>query len=279
MRLTARPTLAVYILGRLGLRSARIRSLRSATLPSPANPQNPRTRVRFIGSGNVVGRRPLGASSSPRNCLIVARASGRQAHLLKYSNLKTYHSCKIIGDDMSDNHPEGNNPSKIQNKKEEVVEQLKSAYVDGYLILDDYEFRIAKAVNSNEMIQLEEIVSDLPKIEITVSESISFNMVTKKLEGTILLTKKLNINASMSTITIDYQLLISSLGKQEIFINLDMSTLILYLPDDVIVENWVEEKKLTYKDKRNSNRSTGMKQKLIKLTGLAKMSSIIIESQ
>jgi hypothetical protein len=180
---------------------------------------------------------------------------------------------------MSDNYPVDNNPSKIKNKKEEVVEQLKNAYLDGYLILDDYESRIAKAVNSHEMKQLEEIVSDLPKIEITESESISFNMVTKKLEGTVLLTKKLNINASMSTITIDYQLLISSLGKQEIFVNLDMSTLILYLPDDVIVENWVEEKMLTYKDKRNLNRSTGIKQKLIKLTGLAKMSNIIIESQ
>jgi len=37
-----------------------MRSLRSTTLPSPANPLNPETRARFIGSGNVAGGKPLG---------------------------------------------------------------------------------------------------------------------------------------------------------------------------------------------------------------------------
>jgi hypothetical protein len=46
----------------VGLRYARIRSLRSATLPSPANPRKSLSWARFIGSGNVVGGHPLGAS-------------------------------------------------------------------------------------------------------------------------------------------------------------------------------------------------------------------------
>ena len=43
----------------VGLRFARIRSLRSATLPSPANPHIAWSRARFIGSGNVVGGRSV----------------------------------------------------------------------------------------------------------------------------------------------------------------------------------------------------------------------------
>jgi hypothetical protein len=49
-------------LGSSGFATLASRSLRSTTLPSPANPRESLTRARFIGSGNVVGRRPLGAS-------------------------------------------------------------------------------------------------------------------------------------------------------------------------------------------------------------------------
>ena len=36
----------------------------------------------YLGSGNVVGRNPLGARLAPHICVEYARASGRRAHLL-----------------------------------------------------------------------------------------------------------------------------------------------------------------------------------------------------
>lgn len=51
----------------------------SATLPSPANPRKSLSRARFIGSGNVVNRRPLGASLSRALVSMFARRPGAQS--------------------------------------------------------------------------------------------------------------------------------------------------------------------------------------------------------
>jgi len=178
---------------------------------------------------------------------------------------------------MDDNIPIESSSITLSNRKDDVIEQLKSEYLKGNLKVEDYETRVAKAINCNEIKQIEGIVLDLPKIEVTESESISCKMVTRKYEGTIIQTKKLNIKASKSNLTIDYHYYFP-INKQEICVNLDISTLILKLPNDVAVENRIEEKMLTYKDNRDGSTKVGLARKLVILTGFAKISNILIEN-
>ena len=180
---------------------------------------------------------------------------------------------------MNDNLPAYNNSNSLRMKKDKIIEQLKVSFSEGSLSLEDYEYRVTEAVNSIDINQLEKIVSDLPKIIITESESFSCKMVTKELEGSILHTKKLIITAVISTITIDYQKILPFIENQEIIVHLDKSNLILFLPEDTKVENRIEEKMLTYKDNRNTISNNVKSNTLIKLAGSAKISTITIESK
>jgi hypothetical protein len=170
-----------------------------------------------------------------------------------------------------------NSYSNFNNLKENAIEQLKSNYLKGNLQIEEYETRVAQVLNCSDVMQIEKILIDLPKMEITESESISCKLVTKTYEGTILQTKKLSIKASKSNISIDYHSYFPFINKQEICVDLDISTLILKLPNDVAVENRVEEKMLTYKDNRSSKTKIEVSRKQVVLTGFAKISNIIIE--
>jgi hypothetical protein len=171
-----------------------------------------------------------------------------------------------------------NSYANFYNLKEDAIEQLKSNYLKGNLKIEEYENRVAKVLNCNDIMQIENILVDLPKIEITESEIISCKMANKTYEGTILQTKKLSIKASKSNILIDYHSYFPFIDKQEICVDLDISTLILKLPNDVAVENRVEEKILTYKDNRSSIAKIEVSRRHVILTGFAKISNIIIEN-
>ena len=171
-------------------------------------------------------------------------------------------------------------PSVI-NKKESVINQLKDAFSSGIMTLDDFESRIARAENTNAIAELDSLINDLPKpdisYEITESENITCNMATKKLTGTILKTRKIDIEASMSTITIDYLEEEPISGIQVINLNTNMTNLILCLPDDVIVENKLSEEVTTFKEYRNKYYNPRNPKTIIKITGMSKMTTIKIK--
>ena len=169
----------------------------------------------------------------------------------------------------------------VISRKEAIIEQLKDAFSLGELTLDDFESRVKIAENADEITKLENLVLDLPiqeiLNEITESESITCNMVTKKLCGSILLTKKIKIDASMSTITINYMEEKPIKGIQEINLNTNMTNLILYLPDDVIVENKLSEEMTTFKEYRNKYYDPINAKTKIRFTGTSKMTTIKIK--
>ena len=171
-------------------------------------------------------------------------------------------------------------PSVIT-KKESVINQLKDAFSSGIMTLDDFESRIAKAENTNDISELDSLIIDLPKpdilYEITESENITCNMATKKLTGTILKTRKIDIEASMSTITINYLEEEPIRGIQVINLNTNMTNLILYLPDDVTVENKLSEEMTTFKEYRNRYYDHKNPKTIIKITGTSKMTTIKIK--
>jgi len=181
---------------------------------------------------------------------------------------------------MSDgSSPIQRNPS-IAVRKDAVIEQLKDAFSSGYLILEEYESRVSTAAYAHTLAELEATVGDLPVPKAsaitTEAETVKFNMATKKLEGSILQTRKLTIEASMSTVRIDYREERPIEGVQEIAVTLDMSNLILYLPDDVVVENRVQEDMSTFKEYRNKYYNPKAAATRIKLTGTSRMSTIRI---
>jgi len=72
-----------------------------------------------------------------------------------------------------------NSYANFYNLKEDAIEQLKSNYLKGNLKIEEYENRVAKVLNCNDIMQIENILVDLPKIEITESEIISCKMAAK----------------------------------------------------------------------------------------------------
>jgi len=169
----------------------------------------------------------------------------------------------------------------ILRRRDDVVEQLKEAFSTGNLLLDEFESRVSKAEKAYEVTELDNLVIDLPKVgistEVTEVETVNCNMATKKLVGSILQTKKLNIEASMSTITINYIEEQPIRGVQEINVQMNMANLILYLPDDVVVENKLSEEMTTFKEYRNRYYNPKNARTLIKITGTTKMTTIKIK--
>ena len=172
-------------------------------------------------------------------------------------------------------------PQKVIKHKDIIIEQLQDAFASGNLVLDESEFRISKAEKAYEIAELDSLVIDLPKTgtntEITEAETIKCNMSTKNLVGTILKTRKLNIEASMSTITINYLEEELIKGIQEINVQMNMSNLVLYLPDDVVVENNLSENMITFKEYRNKYYDSKNAKTLIKITGTARMTTIKVK--
>lgn len=179
---------------------------------------------------------------------------------------------------------DGGNPIQrypsLAARREVVIERLKDAFSSGYLTMDEYESRVATAENAQAFAELEAMVGDLPapraSAMATESETVRFNMATKRLEGSILQTRKLSLEASMSTVKIDYRDERPLEGLQEIAVKLDMSNVVIYLPDDVVIENRIQEDMSTYREYRNKYYNPKAATTRIKLTGTSRMSTIRI---
>jgi hypothetical protein len=181
---------------------------------------------------------------------------------------------------MSDDQKPIQRYPSLAPRRDAVIEQLKDAFSSGYLALDEFESRVATAEHAHALADLEATVGDLPAPQApalaTEAEAVRFNMATKRLEGSILQTRKLTLEASMSTVKIDYREERPIEGVQEIAVRLDMSNLVLYLPDDVVVENRVQEDMSTFKEYRNKYYNPKAARTRIKLTGTSRMSTIKI---
>ncbi|HUX40060.1 MAG TPA: DUF1707 domain-containing protein [Rectinemataceae bacterium] len=184
---------------------------------------------------------------------------------------------------MGDTEPYKRPAGTVQVVKTETIETLKLAFAEDHLQLEEFESRIAIAENTKDVDELRSLTLDLPKKEslfigtMLDSERITCKMANKRLEGTILLTKSLDLEASMSTIRMDYRAVDGLDGVKEIRVNLDMSNLILYLPDDVVVENRVQENMSTFKEIRNKYAQPGRPRAMIRITGTARMSTIKVK--
>ncbi len=163
-----------------------------------------------------------------------------------------------------------------------AIERLKDAFSSGYLVLDEFESRVATAENAQALAELEAMVADLPAPKASAmapeseAEAVRFNMATKRLEGSILRTRRLSLEASMSTVKIDYRDERPLEGLQEIAVKLDMTNVVIYLPDDVVIENRVQEDMSTFREYRNKYYNPKAATTRIKLTGTSRMSTIRI---
>jgi hypothetical protein len=185
---------------------------------------------------------------------------------------------------MDDRIPALRNEGRLAQRRTAVIETLKTEFAEGGLQLKEFEDRVTAAENAKAVEELDALVADLRQRPeelfaraITESEKIAVKMATKKLSGTILSTRRLEIEATMSTVRIDYQEARPIRGIQEIAVDLGMSNLILYLPDDVAVENRVEEDMSTFKEIKNKYCRPDEAKTLIRINGSARMSTIKIK--
>ncbi len=165
-------------------------------------------------------------------------------------------------------------------QREAAIEVLKQAFSTGHLDLEVYETRVAAAENALTVSELENLIADLPKSTVPILsevETVNCRMSTKELSGSTLRTKKLVVESSMSTLTIDYLKNEPPKGTQEICINLNMSTLVLRLPDDVVVENSVQDTMSTFKEYRNRYYDPAKPRTILTITGTARMSTIRVK--
>jgi hypothetical protein len=168
----------------------------------------------------------------------------------------------------------------LADHRESTIEVLQEVFSRGHLSLEGYETRITAAEHALTGTDLEGLVADLPKSTVpTVSdiESVQCRMATKELSGSTLRTKQLVVESSMSTLTINYLKNEPIKGVQEIRVDLNMSTLVLHVPDDVVVDNRVQETMSTFREYRNKYYDPTKPRTTLIITGSSRMSTISVK--
>lgn len=183
--------------------------------------------------------------------------------------------------DMGEKSPALKNEGRLAARRTAVVEILKEEFTDGFLQLDEFEDRVTAAERAGSLEELDNLVSDLrargpeiPLSAVSESERVACRMATKAISGTFLAAKRLEIEAEMSTVKLDYREMAPPRGVLNIVVKLNMSNLILYLPDGVVVENRVQEEMSTFKENKNAYDRPDAATTLIRITGTSRMSTI-----
>ena len=169
-------------------------------------------------------------------------------------------------------------------KKNEIIEILKEAYAKDLITIDEYEKRVELAERSKSIDDINQLTQDLPSNhildeKISESESVHCEMATKQFNGSFLLTKKMIIEASMSTITLDYRTIKPTKGIQEIVLKTNMTTIILFLPNNVTTENRLSERMTTIKETSSNTDIDVEKVLCIRFLGDAEMTTIKIKRE
>ena len=173
-------------------------------------------------------------------------------------------------------------PSKA--KRSAVIEILKDAYAKDLIPIDEYEKRVEFAENSKSIEEINLLIQDLPsnffdESSISESESIHCEMSNKQFSGSFLRSKKISIEASMSTIILDYRTVKPIRNIQEIILNTKMTNLILFLPNNITTENRINEQMTEFKETKSNVDLDVEKTSCIRFLGDAEMTTIKIKRE
>lgn len=173
-------------------------------------------------------------------------------------------------------------PSKTQ--KGTIIEILKDAYAKDLISIDEYEKRVEFAEKSKSIEEINLLVQDIPsdlfaESSISESESIRCEMSSKQFNGSFLRSKKITIEASMSTIILDYRTVKPIKGIQEIILNTKMTNIILFLPNNITTENRINEQMTEFKETKSNINVDIEKISCIRFLGDAEMTTIKIKRE
>jgi Domain of unknown function (DUF1707) len=128
-------------------------------------------------------------------------------------------------------------------EKEKTIGFLTNAFSTDIINLEEFERRVESVHASKTHEELHQIVADLPngniddRQKITESENIACNLLTRTIAGSMLCTKKLKIEATLSTLNLDYRSVDLPDGVYELDINAVTSSITIKLPVQYHLEN------------------------------------------
>jgi hypothetical protein len=164
-------------------------------------------------------------------------------------------------------------------EKERAIGFLTNAFSNDIINIDEFERRVESVHASKTHEELQQIVDDLPnedtddRKKIAENENIACNMDTRTIAGSMLFTKKLNIEATLSTLNLDYRSIDLPDGVYEVYISAVTSNFTIKLPIQYNVENRITNQLASVKEPKieidNQRRSV-----VIKLVGNIEKSKI-----
>jgi Domain of unknown function (DUF1707) len=128
-------------------------------------------------------------------------------------------------------------------EKERAIVFLINAFSNDIINIDEFERRVEFVHISKTHEELQQIVDDLPnkdtddRNKIAENENIACNMDNRTIAGSMLFTKKLNIEATSSNLNLDYRSIDLPDGVYEVHISAVTSNFTIKLPTYYNVEN------------------------------------------
>ncbi len=139
-------------------------------------------------------------------------------------------------------------------EKEKTIGFLTNAFSTDIINLDEFERRVESVHASKTHEELHQIVADLPnediddRKKIVECANIVCNMGTRTIAGSMLFAKKLNIEATSSSLNLDYRSVDLPDGVYEIYLNAVASSITIKLPVQYHVENRISSQLASVKE-------------------------------
>jgi Domain of unknown function (DUF1707) len=139
-------------------------------------------------------------------------------------------------------------------EREKTIGFLTNAFSTDIINLDEFERRVESVHASKTHEELHQIVADLPnediddRKKIVECANIVCNMGTRTIAGSMLFAKKLNIEATSSSLNLDYRSVDLPDGVYEIYINAVASSFTIKLPAQYHVENRISSQLASVKE-------------------------------
>jgi hypothetical protein len=139
-------------------------------------------------------------------------------------------------------------------EREKTIGFLTNAFSNDIINLDEFERRVESVHASKTHEELHQLVADLPNEDIddskkiTENENIACSMDTRTIAGSMLFTKKLNIEATASSLNLDYRSVDLPDGVYEIYISSVASSFTIKLPVKYSVENRISSQLSSVKE-------------------------------
>ncbi|PSB57511.1 DUF1707 SHOCT-like domain-containing protein [Chamaesiphon polymorphus] len=139
-------------------------------------------------------------------------------------------------------------------EREKTIGCLTNAFGADIINLDEFESRVESVHVAKTRKELHQIVADLPTENIddcqtiAESENIACNMGNRTIAGSMLFAKKLNIEATSSSLNLDYRNVDLPDGVYEIHLSSVGSSFTIKLPEKYHVENRISSKSSSIKE-------------------------------